>query len=80
MVLTKQMGTGHSGIYKKICFHVSSVRIFVIISVLLPLPSETANVKRKTLSACEGQNFTGRITHLGGFAVLEAIVVVWCHS
>lgn len=67
-------------ILKKIHFHVGSVRIFVIVSVLLPLPSETENFKRKTLSVCEGKNFTGRTTHLGGFAVLEAIVVVWYDS
>lgn len=56
LVLTKQMGTGHSGIYKKMYFPESSVEIFVIISVLPPLPSETENVKRKTLSACERPN------------------------
>lgn len=80
LALTKQMGTRHFGIYKKINFHVGSVGIFVIISVCLPLPSENENVKRKTLSACEGQIFTGRITHLGGSGVLEAIVVVWYDS
>lgn len=67
LVLAKQMGTGHSGKYKKIHFHIGFVGIFVIISVLLPFPSETENVKRKTISANDGQIFTGRITCLGGF-------------